>query len=560
MTSRNCKATTTERENARSEKAQIPDNKWRRSSIRKASSHRRNLSALLLLAALPFAGYSFNNHVTAESVAASTDAATGQPSTSASPSGTLTFSLPTLPTSLDPHLQFSGLPGLLWTGPLYDSLLYLSSDNQLEADLATEWQLGQDSDGPYLDLALREGLTFPDGAPFNSETVAASIQRAQTLPGSLAKSDVADVTVEQLSEIAVRLHSPNAVALPALLAGPAGIMISQQAIADDVDLTKTPAGIGMYLLDEFSPPQVSYTANQDYWNLDVVKIANLVVIGSGDDNARLNLMRTGDLDITYLNPALDSAAEGLGYEAVDAPLLGSYGYAVNTSEKPFDDIRVRQALSMAIDRDSICQVVFFGECTPTNQLYPTGSPAFDPTVPPTNYDTEGARALLEAASAVGTHFTLINIGGVPKFATLAAAIQAQWNAAGFDVEILDMPVTQIATEFGENAAAPIAFVSYGAFADPSQAVTTYLDPSSLLNPGEFVDPEVQRLANMASGEADTATRNSLFQQISALTATDLSHIIIMTPSIRYWVRSTVSGFSPPLHPANQVWRNLTISS
>lgn len=489
---------------------------------------------------------------------------TSEPSTvsvgAQAPTGTLRYSVLTPPTNLDPDLQAPGLQGMLWTAPLYDTLTYLEADYSVSPLLATGWEVGSDSDGPYVDFELREGLAFPDGTPFNADTVAARIQRAQTLPGSLTAADVRDVTVEALSASQVRLRGPNAVALPRLLAGPAGMMISQNAVTSGADLTEEPAGIGMFNLTEYSPQGVTYSAAPNYWDSEHVHIGHLEIVTNSDDNARLNLLRTGDVDLTYLNPALDSAVQGIEHQPVSGALAVTYGFAINTSIAPFDDIRVRRAMAMAIDRDAICTAVLFSECELNFQLYPTNVIGHNPDIDEASipFDVAAATNLINEAGAQGARFTVYNYANIAKFAALTTAVQAQWEAIGLNPEVVDIPPAQITTEFGLNHTAPVTFVAYGAFGDPSQPIPTYLLPDSIYNPGGFDDPEITRLAAEALADPVDASRASLYEQISARTTVDLVHIPVLTPVLTYWVSPRIHGFEAPITNANPLWRGVSV--
>ncbi|TVR26644.1 MAG: hypothetical protein EA387_02355, partial [Nitriliruptor sp.] len=179
----------------------------------------------------------------AEDEGGDTDAAAG-------PSGSLVVGTSLTLNTADPDvLQNAGFT--LLTNQLYDRLTQIDADGAAAPLLATSWEGGEDEEGPYLDMTLREGVTFSDGEPFDAESVAVNFERSQTLEGSQTALDVGGVTVEALSDLEIRLRKPDGVAsLPLTLAGPAGAMISQEAIAEGRDISTDPAGIGMFVLEQ----------------------------------------------------------------------------------------------------------------------------------------------------------------------------------------------------------------------------------------------------------------------------------------------------------------------
>jgi peptide/nickel transport system substrate-binding protein len=487
----------------------------------------------------------------------------GTPSaSSAGPTGTLNYYFTVNPWAIDPYLVYPGIAGSLWDEPIYDTLTQLNSNFTVSPLLATSWQVSASGPHPYVDLTLRQGLKFPDGAPFNADTVVASIHRSQSLKGSDTAADVMGDTVKKLSNYEVRIYAANAVALPRILGGPVGMMISQKAIADHTNLTLHSEGIGMYNLNSFGTQGVYYTANPNYWDKASVKAEHLVILSNSDDNTRLNLMKTGATDITTLSPALDPSAKGLGYKAVGGPFTATYGFAVDTAIKPLNNPLVREALALAINRPSLCKVILFSECKANNQLFPYNVPGWDASANATElqYDPAKARQLIQKAGAEGAQFTVVNMQGEAKFASMTAAVQAEWDAIGLHVTVITEPVASEETDFGVKHTAAVALFAFDAFADPSQGVSTYLAADSLYNPGHYNDPVIDSLAAQGLATANQAARTAIYQKISLRTIQDLVDIPIMTPNMTYWVKDGVTGFKLPLDNSDLNFRGVSVGS
>jgi peptide/nickel transport system substrate-binding protein len=478
------------------------------------------------------------------------------------PTGTLSYYFTVDPWAIDPYLVYPGIAGSLWDLPLYDTLTHLNSDFSVSPLLATSWNIVTSGGTPYIDFTLRQGLTFPDGAPFDADSVVASIHRSQTIKGSDTAADVQGDRVVKLGTYSVRIYAKNAVALPRIMGGPVGMMISQKAIADGVDLTKTPEGIGMFNLTSYGPQGVTYTANPNYWDKASVKVEHLDILSNSDDNIRLNLLKTHATDITTLSPALDEEVGNIGYHPVSGAFTATYGFAINTAFKPFNNPLVREALALAINRPALCKTVLFSECKANNQLFPYNVPGWDAATNATlfPYNVAKAKALIKAAGAEGDKFTMINMAGEAKFVTLTSAVQAEWDAIGLDVNIITEPVASGEEAFGLKHDAPVALEAFDAFADPSQGVATYLASNTLYNPGHYNDPVIDKLAAEGLQTVNQAARTKIYQQLSTRAATDLLDIPVMTPNMTYWVANDVHGFVLPLDNSDLTFRNVTVGS
>ncbi|MBS1677740.1 MAG: ABC transporter substrate-binding protein [Actinobacteria bacterium] len=511
--------------------------------------------SVVVLAVVVAACGSSSSGGTAGSTGASTGGSKTVSAPAGGPSGSLVYTIAIGPEGLDPDLQGLGPQGMINCSLLYDSLTYQQPNGTVEPLLATEWKTGVGKKGPYVDFKLHEGLKFEDGAPFDAETVVKRIERAKTLPGSMTLPEVASVTVTELGKYEVRMSGPNALALPAIMAGPAGMMISQKAIAEGVPLATKPEGIGMYKLVSYnSGPVIKYTANPKYWDPEAVKIKEITIQAVTDANARLNQMRTKSVDWTYLEPVQDSTAGNLGYNEVPAPVLSSYTYALNTSMKPLDDVRVRKAMAMALDREAMNEAVLAGQSKPLYQLYPELSQAFNKEVQPIPHDIPAAKKLIEEAGATGAEIEL-SVPSLPtKFVSLAEIAQQAWEEIGLKVSVKSAPLLQAYERFTTGKAG-VGFVLAGSFADPQQGYEFYLSPKSLFNPGHFTDPKIAKLAEEGATETDAAKRLQTYRELSARTSETLSIIPVLSSVIHYWVKPEVQNFVPPITPSDPDWRS-----
>ncbi|MFS3130206.1 ABC transporter substrate-binding protein [Nocardioides sp. Bht2] len=465
-----------------------------------------------------------------------------------------TFAHATLDPDLMPlrHMQLYGAPA-------YDSLLFLDGKEQVQPMLATEWKAGEDEKGPFLDLTLREGLTFDDGTPFTAATVSANIKRSQELPGSTNASVLVGVTVEETDASHVRFRNPAGVgALPRTLASIAGMMISDKAIADKVDLTEAEAGIGAFNIKSVQPNRVVYEANKEYWDKDAAAVKTLEITYLADD-AKLNAVRSGEVDVTVLPQKLSKTAEEAGYKIERSSGAENYTFSVNTAMKPFDNAKVREAAAIALDRDGICEGVLGGACVTNGQVFGAGTKAFDQDLGLKNfpYDIERAKQLIEEAGAKGSKVEILTVAGNSVFEQLATVFQAQLKEIGLDAKVLPVAPPDLVSRFGIEKDVAIAFGAVGNAIDPSEALARYLLPGGLYNPGGYVMPEIVELAAAGLKEPDQAKRADIYRELSGKLPVDGLLIPMATPITSYVIAEHVKGWQTPWAPSFPTFRGVS---
>jgi len=473
------------------------------------------------------------------------DAAGEDSDAAAGPSGSLVVGTSlTLDTSDPDVLQNAGFT--LLTNQLYDRLTQVDADGAAAPLLATAWEGGEDEEGPYLDMTLREGVTFSDGAPFNAESVAANIERSQTLDGSQTALDVGDVTVEALSDLEVRLRKPDGVAsLPLTLAGPAGAMISQEAIAEGRDISADPAGIGMFVLEQRDPTQWVMRAREDYWDPESQGVEELTIRILPND-ARLNELRAGTLDIANVPGELAQEVGG-DYELIEVSNQNNvYGLPINTTLAPMDDARVRRAMSLAIDRDAVCAAAFGGACQPESQPYPADSLFFAADSPDefATYDPEVARELVDEAGAEGAAFTIVTFTEDARWGLMAEVTQQMFQDVGLDAEVQALTGLEFFGAF-TSGNAHVATLPTGPFLDPTYGMNFAFRSASPANPGGYEHDGLEELLAAAGNELDEQARAEVFQEMSSLVMEDVSYIPILSENLIWAQSSRVQGFEAP---------------
>ncbi len=463
----------------------------------------------------------------------------------AGPSGSLVVGTSLTLNTADPDvLQSAGFT--LLTNQLYDRLTQVGADGAAAPLLATSWEGGEDEEGAYLDMTLREGVTFSDGAPFSAESVAANFERSQTLEGSQTALDVGGVTVEALSDLEIRLRKPDGVgSLPLTLAGPAGAMISQEAIAEGRDISTDPAGIGMFVLEQSDPTQWVMRVREDYWDPESQGVEELTIRVLPND-ARLNELRAGTLDIANVPGELAQDVGG-DYELIEIRNQNNvYGLPINTSLAPMDDVRVRQAMSLAIDREALCEAAFGGACEPATQPYPSDSVFFDADNPDefATFDPEAARALVSEAGAEGAAFTIVTFTEDARWSLMAEVAQQMFQDVGLDAEVQALTGLEFFGAF-ISGNAHVATLPTGPFLDPTYGMNFAFREASPANPGGFDHGGLEELLAAAGNELDEQARAEIFQDMSSLVMENVTYVPTLSENLIWAVEPRVQGFEAP---------------
>jgi peptide/nickel transport system substrate-binding protein len=226
--------------------------------------------------------------------------------------------------------------------------------------------------------------------------------------------------------------------LPFALAGAAGSIISPAAL-DNPDLDVNPVGSGPYVLSELrGGDSITYERREGYWDEGAQQAAVLQVRGIGDGNARVNALRSGQVDMiryaTQDSPQISNL--GPGFTDYSYPAAGPISVWLNSSRPHLSDGRVRQALNWAIDRDAINEALMAGECSPSAQPLPEVYSGHLEEPPISyGYDPDKARELLRVAGVSdGLSFKLLTLPHSP-WGNLATAVQEQLGEVGVDVQV-----------------------------------------------------------------------------------------------------------------------------
>lgn len=394
------------------------------------------------------------------------------------------WNLPYEPMSLDPMYTFNYAENTV-VANLCDSLVRMKPDLSTEPGLAAAVTQPDDTTVVY---TLRDGVTFWDGTPLTAEDVVYSLQRqtGETTTSYFASyfQNVASIAATAPNEVTVTLTQPDVLFTQAM-ATAAGAIVSKQAAESAGEAFGTPSGglqcTGPFSLESWSSGKnLRLAANPGYWDAALApKAAALEFSFIADESTAVNALRSGDVDgqFFYLPPA------GLTQLEQSDEVTTTYGKSLvfwTMTTTDFDgalgDERIRQALSLAIDREALTKVVFQGAGIPATSLAGPDYWGYERDAFEEAYgefsaepDLAAAKALVAEAGTVPPIVLAVQ-GSSAVHEQTANVIQAAGQAIGLDIQTKVIPVEQFGNLYFDPAARDgidgFFTTNYGSFANP----------------------------------------------------------------------------------------------
>ncbi len=345
---------------------------------------------------------------------------------------------------------------------LYDTLLLASADGKgVEPGLASAYKVSED--GKTLTFTMRPGLKFSDGSPIDVSDVKWSLDRAKSKAdgGDFAflLSSIASIDTAGTDQVILHMAHPDPVILQALATFNAGIMPEKLLMAAPGDnlmdkskaFAEHPIGSGPFMLTSWKRnTEMVMSRNPNYWKdgTDGKKLPYLdgirfVIIP--DDATRVLKLRAGELDaaefIPYSRVAELKADPKLNMELFPAAQMNYFAFNARPTLKdgtknPLNDVKVRQALNYATDKEALIQVVTYGTGTLARSYMPMSTPLAYGPKPLYPYDPAKAKALLqEAGYGSGMDITCMVLAGSQDDAAKVATLQQLWSQVGVRLKV-----------------------------------------------------------------------------------------------------------------------------
>ena len=489
---------------------------------------------------------------------------------SAQQATTLTIGVGSPVTSLDPHFHQLG-PNNAVSDMIFDRLINTDAQARMEPGLATEWRAVAPTTWEF---RLREGVRFHNGRPFTAEDVAFTFARLPNVPNAPSSFAVfvRPITrVEIVDPLTIRLHT--AAPFPLLPLDMTNVRIIDaethaNATTEGFNSGQLAVGTGPWrVVAHRSGDRIEFERNDAYWGGAPAfqRVSYRMVT---NDAARTAALLAGDLDVIDQVPTTDlarlrsdqrlaiSETVGLrliflGLDHLRAANENSPHIADNDGRplgrNPLRDVRVRRALSMAIDRDAITSRIMDGAATPAGQFLPPGVFSHVPDLQPTRFDPEGARRLLaEAGYPQGFRLQLNTPNDrYINDARVAQAVGAMWTRIGVRTTV-EAQTWSIFVGRAGRAEYSAHLIGWGSNPDASHPLRNIIGTVSAQrgwgasNRGRYSNAEVDALIEQSLGELDDAQREQLMIRAQRIAAEDVAIIPLHIQTNIWAMRRTLA--------------------
>ena len=463
---------------------------------------------------------------------------------------TLTVGAAAAVTAMDPHFHNLG-PNNALTMHIFDRLVERDGRARPMPSLATAWRAISDTEWEF---TLREGVTWHDGRPFTADDVIFTVGRVPNVansPGSFGGfvRPIARIEVPSPNILRIHTHQPHPL-LPLDLASVSIIArhAAEGATMEDYNSGRAAIGTGPYRLAAYRPgDRVEMTRNESFWG-PREPWARVNYRSIFNDAARTAGLLAGDLDLIEQIPTSDLArlrrdprltvteipSLRAVYMAPDFSRTGATPLVTDNAgnplpQNPFLDVRVRRALSLAINREALAERVMEGAAVPTGQWLPEGAFGYNPEVGTPPFDPDTARRLLaEAGFPDGFRLTLHTPNDRwPNDARLSQAVAQMWSRIGVRVAVDAMPFTAFVPRRARQEYA-MALGAWGSSTGEASNFFVNIIASfsrerltGANNNGRHSSPWFDDLAARASATMDDEARETLWRQGIARLAEEL---------------------------------------
>jgi peptide/nickel transport system substrate-binding protein len=346
---------------------------------------------------------------------------------------------------------------------IYDSLLRKASNGEYKPGLARSATI---VDPATISIELFPNQKFSDGTPLDADAVKFSLERAKASGNTSMRSDIQQIgaiTVDSPTKLTISLATPVANTFYDLLAYGETFIVSPTAAQSGTQLDAKPVGAGPFMLESFTPESSAvFVKNPNFRDTKKVKSAGFelkqVSAETVDPQALVNALSTGIGDLAPLQNLTSVApleSAGIEVELVATNSSSIFG-PMCKNKPPFDNVKVRQALNYATDRDQINEIMYQGKSEPAWANWTSSSRLFNKKLDGIyEYDPKKAKQLLKQAGAENLEFDLYTNSTV-ETTQMGEILKEQWAESGITVNLLN--TTNIVQDFFTDTKAPAAIV------------------------------------------------------------------------------------------------------
>jgi len=441
------------------------------------------------------------------------------------------------PSSIDPHYHNLG-PNNAFSAHIFDPLVAMDENQRLIPGLAESWTPVSDT---VWEFKLRKNVKWHDGSPFTADDVMFTFERAPNVPNSPSSFGlyVKGKKVEKVDDFTVRFSTEEP--YPLMANDLSGIYIVSKKAAEgastgDFNSGKAAVGTGPYRFIEWVPgDRIIVERNPDYWG-EKAKFDKVTIKPIKSDPTRVAALLAGDVDFIDQVPTADierlkkdaniNLSQGVSNRIIYLHMdqfREKTPFVTGTDKNPLLDVRVRKAISKAINREAIVERVMEGVAIPAGQLLPDTFFGVSPNLKAEKYDVKGAKQLLaDAGYPNGFGLTIHGPNGrYINDAEIAQAVAQMLARVGIDTKVETLPPSVFfsrASSGGPDKTPEFSLVlvgwgsGTGEASSPLKSLLATHDRDAGMgasNRGRYSSPETDKLLAQALATVDDAKRAEL---------------------------------------------------
>jgi peptide/nickel transport system substrate-binding protein len=416
--------------------------------------------------------------------------------------------------------------------------------------LAESWEISPD--GTVYTFTIKQGVKFHDGSPMTMDDVVFSLERVFDPKGSgysFLFGTVAGVKAVDDTTLEIALREPFTPLLDNLNVFPASIVPRKAVEAGAEGFAQNPIGTGPFKLKEFAKGRhVHLVKHEGYWKQDRPRVDEVFIPYVTDDNTRILRIQGGEVDAAVAIPyaQIDQLNAQDDIDVKIEALFRFDGMWLNHAESPLDDVKVRQALNYATDKESMLKSIFFDKVEIANHMMPKMK-YWREDVQAYGYDPEKAKSLI-AESKVPDGFTLpivIPTGDV-IVQQIAQIMKESYSDIGVDVQITNLDIGTAYTNFSQfNYVAGSNWYITSDVPGPDELAAIQFDYSAASGTKSFFTNYNSKRATelvQEAGRSDDAAREQLLGDLQQLVMDDAVLVALFFTPARAALRSHVKDF------------------
>lgn len=455
--------------------------------------------------------------------------------------GSLIAAIAGEPDQLDPH-KTSAYFSFEVLENVFDTLVEPDANLQMQPALAESWTVSPDQ--LTWTFRLRPGVTFHDGTPLTADDVVFSYRRIidEQLTNSDKFSSVTSVEAPDPATVVLQVSRPTPNMLTNL-GGFKGMAIVSRANVESGQIATRPIGTGPFsFLGQKSGDSISLGANPSYWG-GPPGVSGVTFRFISEPSTALSALQAGEIDWTDSVPP-QRVTQLRNDESLEMAVTPSNDYwylALNEAREPWNDVRVRQAIAYAIDRDAIVQATSYGTAAKNQLAIPEGNPWFTPYDRYSSGGVDKARELLQEAGAAPSNLDMLVTTEYPETVTAAQIIADNLASLGITVNIRTV---DFATWLDEQNSGNFDMLMMGWLGniDPDDFHYAQHHTDGTSNAQKFSNPEVDRLLDAGRVDTDEASRKTVYAEAATLIADEVSYIYLYNPSVIQAWNPALSGY------------------